>query len=481
MRQSLDFAFLVLLISALAVSGLAFPGHVMFDAILQIDEGTTGQWVTFNPPVISAIWALLYHTVDSVWPILLVQNLFFFSALWLIVRGPDRFAGWGLMFLVLAAFWPPLVNYQGVIVKDVFYADCSLWGFALLFAAGRGWLQSRAFAALTILMALAVLVLGALTRQQGIFSLLVGLAVAAISLVRLSPDTKLSLGTFFYRLIPAAIWVALVWIGLSSLPAYATGKQPDKDYRVGLYVVMRYDIVGILHFAPDLNMDLFEAGGWDISNLQMLARDHYTGERTDYIDAHLGDNPKRPSSLPPDVPFDLDVRFQSLAKSWINAIHQKPGAYLAHRMESFAWLLGLRDEGKCTPIYVGVPNEPVATREALGIEVPRDLRNSKEFYLLRSLLNTPIYSHWVYLLLLVGELMVLLVTYRKGDEAIIGMGLSAYVMTMSFAVIGLACDFRYLYFPMVASLVIPIMMAGRTRSHEIAKNIPAKIRPTPTA
>jgi ABC-type sulfate transport system permease subunit len=85
------------------------------------------------------------------------------------------------------------------------------------------------------------------------------------------------------------------------------------------------------------------------------------------------------------------------------------------------------------------------------------------------------------LLLLVGELMVLLVTYRKGDEAIIGMGLSAYVMTMSFAVIGLACDFRYLYFPMVASLVIPIMMAGRTRSHEIAKNIPAKIRPTPTA
>ena len=481
MRRSLDFAFLILLISALAISGLAFPGHVMFDAIVQIDEGTTGHWVTFNPPVISAIWALLFHTVDSVWPILLVQNLFFLGALWLIVRGPDRFAAWGLIFLALAAFWPPLVNLQGVIVKDVFYADCSLWGFALLFAAGRGWLQSRALAALTILLALAVLVLGALTRQQGIFSLLVGLAVAAISLVRLSPDTQISLSRFFYWLIPAAIWVAVVWTGLSSLPAYMTGEQPDKDYRVGLYVVMRYDIVGILHFAPDLNMDRFEAGGWDISNLQMVARDYYTGERTDYIDAHLGENPKRPSSLPADVPFNLDVRFPSLAKSWINAIRQKPGAYLAHRMESFAWLLGLRDEGKCTPAYVGVSNEPVASREALGIEVPRDLRNAKEYALLRSLLETPIYSHWVYLLLLVVELMILLGTYRKGDEAIIGMALSAYVMTMSFAIIGLACDFRYLYFPMMASLVIPIMMAGRGRDQEIAKNMPAKIKPTPAA
>jgi hypothetical protein len=101
--------------------------------------------------------------------------------------------------------------------------------------------------------------------------------------------------------------------------------------------------------------------------------------------------------------------------------------------------------------------------------------------LLRGLLTTPVYAHWVYLLLLVGELMALFATYRRGDEAIIGMGLSAYAMVMSFALIGLACDFRYLYFPMVASLVIPVMMAGRYVHQEMAKNIPANIKTTPAA
>jgi hypothetical protein len=453
----------------------------MFDAILQIDEGTTGQWVTFNPPVISALWAVLFHTVDSVWPILLVQNLFFFGALWLMVRAPDRFAGWGLIFLAIAAFWPPIVNYQGVIVKDVFYADCTLWAFTLLFAVGRGWLQVRLAQVFTVMIALTLLVLAALTRQQGIFSLFAGLIVATIILARGTAPVIARARDFFLALIPAAMWVMLAWTGFSSLPAYVTGHQPEKDYRVGLYVVMRYDIVGMLHFGPDLNTDRLVAEGWDVENLKMLSRDYYTGERTDYIDAHLGDNPKRPPALPDDVPFGLDVQFKALVKTWFDAIRQNPRAYLAHRMESFAWLLGLRDEGKCIPVYVGVPNEPVATREALGIEVPRDLKNAKVYHLLRGLLTTPVYAHWVYLLLLVGELMALFATYRRGDEAIIGMGLSAYAMVMSFALIGLACDFRYLYFPMVASLVIPVMMAGRYVHQEMAKNIPANIKTTPAA
>jgi hypothetical protein len=477
----LDFAFLILLIAALAVSGLSFPGHVMFDAILQIDEGTTGQWVTFNPPVISALWALLFHTVDSVWPILLVQNLLFFGALWLMVRAPDRFSGWGLIALVIAAFWPPIVNYQGVIVKDVFYADISLWAFTLLFAVGRGWLQSRLAQLLVIMIALALLVLGAQTRQQGIFSLLAGMIVASIIWARGAAPMIARPRDFFFALIPAFLWSMLVWIGLSGLPAYVTGQQPDKDYRVGLYVVMRYDIVGILHFAPDLNTGKLEEGGWDVSNLQTLARDYYSGERTDYVDARLGDNPTRPRGLAADIPFDLKHRFSSLVSIWLDAVAQRPRAYIQHRLESFAWLLGLRDETKCIPVYVGVPNEPVTTRENLGIEVPRDLRNAKLFGLLGNLTQSPIYAHWTYMLLIVAEMMVLMATYRKGDEAIIGLGLSAYVMTMSFIVIGLACDFRYLYFPMVASLAIPIMMAGRARNQEIAKNIPANIKPTPMA
>ena len=127
MRQG---AFFVLLISGMAMAGFGVPGHVTYDAVQQIYEGTTGQFQSFHPPVMSTIWALLYHLGHGVWPdngvwlILAMQNLLLLGGLWLVVQRRRRNANPLILpALAIAVLWPPIVNYQGVVVKDVTFAD----------------------------------------------------------------------------------------------------------------------------------------------------------------------------------------------------------------------------------------------------------------------------------------------------------------------------------------------------------------------
>ena len=107
----------------------------------------------------------------------------------------------------------------------------------------------------------------------------------------------------------------------------------------------------------------------------------------------------------------------------------------------------------------GVP----ASRAYLGLNDKLTARDAKFAALLKPLVKTPIYSHWLYLLLNCGILVYSMLRYQRGDEVILGLSATAVIMTISFLPIGLACDFRYLYFPMVACPISLLMIATRPK------------------
>ena len=107
-------------------------------------------------------------------------------------------------------------------------------------------------------------------------------------------------------------------------------------------------------------------------------------------------------------------------------------------------------------------------RAALGLDDPVTQRDTVILETLFPLTHTLIYRHWVYMLLNCGILLFCALRFRPGDEAILGLSATAILITISFLPIGLACDFRYLYLPMIACPFSLLMRArGQTATAQI--------------
>jgi hypothetical protein len=468
-------AFFILLISGMTMAAFGVPGHVTPDAIQQIYEGTTGQFNSFHPPVTSTIWAQLYHLgyrvwpYNGVWPIVALQILLLLGGVWLVVqRGRNPFI---LPALAIAALWPPIVSFQGVVVKDVTFADLAILGFLLLHHLATSGLQdrSRVRTIVTIGAALLAFTLAACTRQQGVFILLAGIIAAILIGSRLSDGlTKVQLARVG---APVLIASFVLWSALAKLPEWITGNRPPDGTRAGLYEIMNYDIAGILHRVPDLDLSRLAAVGYDLDRYRAGVAQAYTGEGSDEFYRVPG------YKLTNDPRKIGQVLFPGVLSVWSDGVRHHFPEYLAHRLDNFSWLLGFRGEARCVPIYVNVEGSPDMAA-AMGFTRRLDPKDTDIYMALKPLTETLIYRHWAYALLTIAQLIYLIATYRPGDEAAIGLASAALAMTASFLVFGITCEFRYLYFPLVASLVLPVLIATRNpkdRGSNSEQNIPVSV------
>ena len=77
--------------------------------------------------------------------------------------------------------------------------------------------------------------------------------------------------------------------------------------------------------------------------------------------------------------------------------------------------------------------------------------------------RTPVFSHSAYGLVAIG-LAVLLVRRRQGaDIAVAAMLGGALAFAASFAVISIACDYRYLYFLDLSAIAAALYLAASAR------------------
>jgi hypothetical protein len=408
---------------------LNWPGHFSWDSVTQLAEGRHGVYSGQHPPVMSWLLGLADAVSPGAALFVVFDATLVFGALLAFALIARRASWLGAVAAVLLALAPQLAIYPAIVWKDVLFAGSMVAGFACLAWAARAW--SRPPWRWSLLGAgLALLALGALSRQNGLVVLPFAAAAvgwtAARSAARAGTWRGLGYGLGF--LAGAA---AILLAATAALDARLTGSHGVTEQWEHLEI---YDVVGAVAADPRYRLGvLADRAPWLASML-----------RDDAVPAY---SPSRIDSLEDDILDPLDHRpgvAAPIAAQWRDLVLRHPLLYLRVRAAVFRWTLLTPRPAECVMVSTGVDGDAGALVAARLAErqTPRD--EAIEAYAL-GLVATPVYSHGAYAVVGVVLLVLLLRRRRPADVVVAAMVAGGLGFAATFAVISIACDYRYLY------------------------------------
>ncbi len=415
---------------------LTAPGQASFDTIRQLADGRSGNYDSWHPPVMAFLLGLfdrllpgtmLFHVAMS--------GLALTGLLWLLwLKPPPR---WGAAAMALAILpMPQWLLYQSDLWKDVLFANAALAGFAALARAADDWSRRGTWLAA----ALVTLTMAAMARQNGIILLPVaGLTLAAIAW-RHGRGTAQGYGAGFFAA------AALLTLGLNSL-LIAQG-DGGKGAALEIRYAQGYDLVGALRKDATLELPALRAAD---PKLEGLLRTRGVAHYSDHlIDTYANDPP-------------LSAAIEASPKgaifaAWRELVLGHPGLYLRQRWPVFRQVLATPDIRVCRPLYFGVDGPP-DVMEQLGMARRWNSRDTALAHYGMALLDTPLFSHLAFGALAAVLLVFLLRRSCGPDLAVAGMLGGALVFALTFLVLSVACDYRYLYFLDLATLAAAFHVA----------------------
>ncbi len=410
-----------LLLAAMGAGGLAlsvrifFPGVMTYDAMYvyrAISEGRVGDW---QSPVMTAVWALIDPLAPgSASMFLLIAGLYWlgFTVLALTIAGRCPGAAIALMLVALVS---PAFALLGSIWRDVLFANVWLLACALAFASRQ---SERRIRIVLQPAALALLILGLLLRPNALF------ATPLLAAYILAPDR-----IYWKRL--ALLYVPAI-IGLYGLVQVVYYGVFDAMRQNPLHSVMVFDLGGITHFSKQNQFPV----NWTANEAQLLTERCYNSSLWDVYWT------RQPCSfvmarLERDKIFGSDA----LAAAWKDAVLTHPLSYLQHRL-SFMRTFLVGDNLTMWTQQLDDPTLPVfADKPAFNA-----------FKALHEQLKpTPLFRTGAWLLLC---LVALLLNWRRREQPaapfIVAICASAIVYTLTFSVFGVASDFRYALWAVIA-------------------------------
>ena len=443
----------ILALGLLAVLAANLPGQLSYDSVVQLADARVGRYHTWHP----AIMAWLLGLGDAILPgtaiyVTAVAALPF-AAMALAVTAQPR-VGWAAPVVALLICASPLVLLeQGIVWKDVLFADVSVAAFLLL-AVAAGEACGRRMRLILLAKAAALLALAVLVRQNGVIVPVFAALGIAIFAWRRYPE----LGSRPRLLRASAVGggaLALVLVmGLAANAALMTRKAAD-DVGAGgqLRLLKLYDLVGVAKRDPGVNLNALHASGLDAHIRAAIPL--YTPLQNDTISGEAGIDAAISGGAP------------GLDAAWRGALLHHTGAWLAHRVEVFRWIFIPPDVTRCTAVYSGVDGPP-ETLAQLNIASAWRAQDIKLAHYAQAFVRTPLYSHaaWAVLALV---LIAALVSFPRTDRLIVALMLTAALAyTASYFLIGIACDHRYLYVldlsTMAAGLWLACGLPERLRS-----------------
>lgn len=167
-------------------------------------------------------------------------------------------------------------------------------------------------------------------------------------------------------------------------------------------------------------------------------------------------NPERSDTLlasPALQSAMLNAPPEAIAAQWRDLIIQHPWLYLKVRANVFRWIFLTPDLKLCVPYYVGIDGPPDEMAE-LGLTRRSDARDLALDHYAGGLMGTPLFSHLFYGVVAIGALFVMLRRRRPEDIAIAALLAGTLAYSLSYFVIGIACDYRYLYALDLSALLV---------------------------
>jgi hypothetical protein len=403
------------------------PGVQTFDAFYIYKDMGTRSYGDWQSPVMIVLWALIDPIAPGTGSILLLTVTLYWLTFAIIALTVVRRSAWLALLLPLLALSPPAFVFVGIIWRDVLFAITWLLAAALVFAAADRGSRIRIP---TQIATLALLAFGVLLRPNS-------LAAAPILLAYLLWPQRFSWKCAVILYVPAVLTLFGLVQGIYYGVLKAERQHP-------LHSIMVFDLGGISHFAKD---NVFP-GIWNADETKLitdgcykpLAWDVYwTQEPCLFVMEHL----------------ERDKLFgtPALADSWRSAIVRHPIAYLQHRATFMATFLFGSDNMTMWSRDLEDPDKIIFA------DKPR-LMTLKAVH--DALLPTPLFRAGTWLLV---DVIVFFFAWRRRDTPAgafaLGICGSAIVYIMTFLTVGVATDFRYAYWGVLAGLSGAVAIAAR--------------------
>ncbi len=427
--------------TAILVAGFAgmlaanLPGHLSYDSILQLLEGRTGRYANWHPAVMS--WML--GVSDSILAgagiyVVAVSALAFGSLIGFLWLKP-RVSWWAVPSALVICALPQLFLYQGIVWKDVLFANACLAAFAAMAAAARTW-DSRVrrygwLAASALLFSLVIL-----SRQNGfVVSIIAVLALAVIS--------GRAQGWRKAATVTAAFAAAVLLLAGSFSFALQTRSSDSTSATRQIEYLQLYDIAGMLQRDPGLMIPKAQEAPGLMQFMQTRAAALYAPLSQDA----LIDNEQFLTLS--------NGKAGAVGKIWRATVFSNPLAYLKVRLKDFEWVALSLHPKECVAFVVGVNGEPdiLAQLKLARRYSWRDSWLDRGYG--RKLLGTPLFSHPLFAAGGFACLLLLIRRREPADFAIMGLLLGAFAYCLSYYFLSVACDYRYLY-----ALDLSVIAAG---------------------
>lgn len=421
-----------------SVMWLDWPGLLSTDSLHQFEQALGGSFSDSHPPAMAWLWSCLLKLVPGPVGMLAVQNALFWAgdALLWAELGPARLAWVGVLG---SGLYPPIFALLGIVWKDVQMSCAMLSAAALLLLIlrkrfGRWWLAPALF----------LLQYAAAVRFNGILAVVPLLWLWMRAGFEL-PGRKRAIATALLSLF----LLGFAWVFNRALTD--TEDHLSQQYEVHDLVALSLDqdasLLPPAYWAGSRPLSLEEMGAiYDPIEPSFL---FWPAQPMAHFD--LVTNPKgmpRPASL------------SALHSAWWRGLVRFPTVILRRRWFLFTEMFGLRREYGCYDYVTQMkPN-------ALGIRLGNPAMHDAASAALEVFRHGWLYRSWIYLALLAGCVVA---AVRSGDgglrAAVVAVAFSGLGSVVAYPLIGSGCDFRYLWWLMITSLLcLLLVMTGRRAS-----------------
>jgi hypothetical protein len=421
----------VLAFGFVAVLVCNLPGHLSYDSVVQLHDGRTGRYNTWHPPIMAWVLGLCDAILPGSALFVVLDAALLFGALAALTARAER-VSWAAAVLAIALMLSPLVLiYQGIVWKDVFFADGAVAGFVCLSLADRA--AGRRSRIGLVITGFLLFALAALIRQNGLIAALAGAASLVWMTVRRDGWRALprGLGLALSALVCVA---ALVVITSKALD---TRRIDEPGAAAQFQALQAYDVIGAVAHDPAMHLSLLTRPGLGGSpglerRVRWAAAKVYTPQRVDTL------------ATDPGLNDAMEASPRAVSAQWRAILAHDFLAYARHRWDVFYWTIATPDLQRCLPVFVGQEGPPGLLRTLGMIDQVRPQDLALEAYAVH-FYGTLVYSHLAYGLIAVVAAVFLLRSGRPGDAPIGFMLLGALGFAASFFILSFACDYRYLY------------------------------------
>lgn len=403
---------------------LAFsPGIVSSDAVVQYQQGVNFHFSDWAPPIMSFIWSFTDKLLPGSFGMLLLQCLFYWGGFFLLSLAIPPSNKKLSLAVIAVGFMPFAFGTLGHIWKDVFHAVIWLFAVGLI---SVGW-KTRSSCKFNFIASGFLLFLGSMFRFNAIFGLLplVWLLLCRVNI------------TAWKRWAIICLAFPMCAILLTSFFNYNILHSTKTKAFQSLIV---YDLGGITHFA---NENYFQEQ-WSSTEENTLIKTCY--DSRSWNNYAWGNCSFVLKKLVASGAWDDG----SLMKKWVEAIYHEPVAYIQHRYQNFMvllWQPGGILEDETAPNPYGFKYEKTSIFNVL--------QNVTD-----SLKDTFIFKPGFWLIVsLIFSIYGLLNWKSEIGSLIVSLNVSSFLYLLAYSFVGVASDFRYAYWSILATSVsVPFIL-----------------------